>query len=196
MVVHGPTLDLRLPAAEDAGALLELAGDREVTRWFSWGPYTSIEQPRAYLGRLAGQRARGEQLDLLVVHREHGPAGITGLSEFSARDRRCVVGTWLGRRFWETSANRESKALVAHLVFGVMGLHRLGAYSNPDNARSSKALLAIGFRHEGVLRRFHRHDDRYLDVNVFGLLRDEWEAGPLSHVPVRVEGEPPSAFLR
>jgi RimJ/RimL family protein N-acetyltransferase len=196
MVVHGPTLDLRLPAAEDAGALLELAGDREVTRWFSWGPYTSIEQPRAYLGRLAGQRARGEQLDLLVVHREHGPAGITGLSEFSERDRRCVVGTWLGRRFWETGANRESKALVAHLVFAVMGLHRLGAYSNPDNARSSKALLAIGFRHEGVLRRFHRHDDRYLDVNVFGLLRDEWEAGPLSHVPVRVDGEPPSAFLR
>jgi RimJ/RimL family protein N-acetyltransferase len=196
MVVHGPTLDLRLPAAEDAGALLELAGDREVTRWFSWGPYTSIEQPRAYLDRLAGQRARGEQLDLLVVHREHGPAGITGLSEFSARDRRCVVGTWLGRRFWETGANRESKALVAHLVFAVMGLHRLGAYSNPDNARSSKALLAIGFRHEGVLRRFHRHDDRYLDVNVFGLLRDEWEAGPLSHVPVRVDGEPPSAFLR
>jgi RimJ/RimL family protein N-acetyltransferase len=196
MVVHGPTLDLRLPAAEDAGALLELAGDRDVTRWFSWGPYTSIEQPRAYLGRLAGQRARGEQLDLLVVHREHGPAGITGLSEFSERDRRCVVGTWLGRRFWETGANRESKALVAHLVFAVMGLHRLGAYSNPDNARSSKALLAIGFRHEGVLRRFHRHDDRYLDVNVFGLLRDEWEAGPLSHVPVRVDGEPPSAFLR
>ena len=194
IALHGPTLTLRPPVAEDAPALLELASDPDVTRWFSWGPYTSVEQPRAYVERLAGQRERGEQLDLLVVHREHGAAGITGLSEFSARDRRCVVGTWFGRRFWGTGANRESKALVAHLVFGVLGMHRLGAYSNTANVQSTKALLAIGFRHEGVLRDWHRHGDKYFDVNVFGMLRAEWEAGELSSVPVRVEGELPPAF--
>jgi ribosomal-protein-alanine N-acetyltransferase len=194
-VVHGPTLDLRLPCVDDAEALLELASDPEVTRWFSWGPYTSVAEPRAYIERLAGQRAQGEQLDLLIEHRAAGAAGITGLSEFSARDRRCIVGTWLGRRFWRTGANRESKALVAHLAFSVLGLERLGAYSNPENDRSTKALLALGFEHEGVLRRFHRHDERYLDVNVFGLLRGEWEAGPLSSVPVSVEGAPPAAFV-
>jgi [ribosomal protein S5]-alanine N-acetyltransferase len=194
-VVHGPTLDLRLPCVDDAEALLELASDPEVTRWFSWGPYTSVAEPRAYIERLAGQRARGEQLDLLIEHRAAGAAGITGLSEFSARDRRCIVGTWLGRRFWRTGANRESKALVAHLAFSVLGLERLGAYSNPENDRSTKALLALGFQHEGVLRRFHRHDERYLDVNVFGLLRGEWEDGPLSSVPVSVEGAPPAAFV-
>jgi [ribosomal protein S5]-alanine N-acetyltransferase len=194
-VVHGPTLDLRLPCVDDAEALLGLASDPEVTRWFSWGPYTSVAEPRAYIERLAGQRARGEQLDLLIEHRAGGAAGITGLSEFSARDRRCIVGTWLGRRFWRTGANRESKALVAHLAFSVLGLERLGAYSNPENDRSTKALLALGFEHEGVLRRFHRHDERYLDVNVFGLLRGEWEAGPLSSVPVSVEGAPPAAFV-
>jgi hypothetical protein len=30
---------------------------------------------------------------------------------------------------------------------------------------------------------------------VFGMLREEWEAGPLVDVPVLVEGEPPPAFL-
>src|SRR6185436_5883912 len=114
-------------------ALFALASDPDVTRWFSWGPYTSLDEPRAYIERLAGERERGQQLDLLVVHRDHGPAGITGLSEFSARDRRCMVGTWLGRRFWGTGVNREAKALVAHLAFGVLGLQRLGAYSNVEN---------------------------------------------------------------
>ncbi len=90
--MHGPTLTLRLPEPADAPALLQLAGDPEVTRWFSWGPYTALDQPLAYVERLAGQRERGEQLDLLIVHREHGPAGITGLSEFSIRDLRCMVG--------------------------------------------------------------------------------------------------------
>src|SRR3954469_25285721 len=141
IALHGPTLTLRPPAAEDAPALLELASDPDVTKWFSWGPYTSVEQPRAYIDAAAGRRERVKQLDLLVVHRERGPAGITGLSEFSARDRRCVVGTWLARRVWGTGVNRESKALVAHLAFAVLGMHRLGCYSNPDNERSTRALL-------------------------------------------------------
>jgi ribosomal-protein-alanine N-acetyltransferase len=194
MALHGPTLTLRPPVAEDAPALLELAGDPEVTRWFSWGPYTTLEQPLGYIERLEAQRERGEQLDLLVVHREHGPAGITGLSELSQRDLRCVVGTWFGRRFWGTGVNRESKAIVAHLAFALLGMHRLGSYSNPENVRSTRALLTIGFRQEGVLRDWHRHAGRHHDVNVFGLLREEWETGPLAAVPVHLEGELPGAF--
>jgi ribosomal-protein-alanine N-acetyltransferase len=195
IALHGPTLTLRPPEADDAPALLELAGDPEVTRWFSWGPYTALDQPLRYIERVAGQRERGEQLDLLIVHREHGPAGVTGLNEFSPRDLRCMVGTWFGRRFWGTGANRESKALIAHLAFEVLGMHRLGSYSNPENVRSTKALLGVGFEHEGVLRHWHRHGEEYYDVNVFGMLRADWETGPLSDVPVTAEGEPPPAFV-
>jgi ribosomal-protein-alanine N-acetyltransferase len=195
IALHGPTLTLRLPVADDAPALLSLAGDPDVTRWFSWGPYESIEQPLAYVDRLAGQRERGEQLDFLIVHRDRGPAGITGLSEFSRRDLRCMVGTWFGREFWGTGANAESKALIAHLAFEVLGMHRLGSYSNPENVRSTKALLGVGFEHEGVLRSWHRHGERWLDVNVFGMLRSDWESGPLAGVPVSVEGSPPPAFV-
>jgi ribosomal-protein-alanine N-acetyltransferase len=195
IALHGPSLTLRLPEPGDAQALLSLAGDPEVTRWFSWGPYTAIDEPLAYIERCAAQRERGEQLDFLVVHRGHGPVGITGLSEFSRRDRRCMVGTWFGRDFWGTGANRESKALIAHLAFAVLGMYRLGAYSNPDNVRSTRALEGVGFRHEGVLRGWHRHGERHLDVNVFGMLRAEWEAAPLSSVPVTVEGDPPAAFV-
>jgi [ribosomal protein S5]-alanine N-acetyltransferase len=52
IALHGPTLTLRLPVRDDAPALLELAGDPEVTRWFSWGPYTSIDQPLYYIDGL------------------------------------------------------------------------------------------------------------------------------------------------
>jgi ribosomal-protein-alanine N-acetyltransferase len=84
--------------------------------------------------------------------------------------------------------------MVARLAFGVLGVHRLGAYSNTANVVSTKALLGVGFRQEGVLRKFHRHGDRHHDVNVFGLLRAEWENGPLAAVPVRVEGAAPPGF--
>ncbi|MEP6954889.1 MAG: GNAT family protein [Solirubrobacteraceae bacterium] len=193
--MHGSTLTLRLPEAADAPALLDLASDPDVTRWFSWGPYTTVDEPLAYVERLGAQRERGDQLDLLIVHRDKGPAGIVGLGEHSLRDRRAMVGTWLGRRFWGTGVNREVKALIFRLAFETLGVERLGAYSNPANERATRGLLGVGFRHEGVLRRWHRHGDTAYDVNVFGLLREEWAAGPLAKLPAAVEGEPPPAFV-
>ena len=55
-------------------------------------------------------------------------------------------------------------------------------------------LLGGDYALEGVLRDWHKHGDEWLDVNVFGLLRDDWAAGPLAQVPVAVEGAPPPAF--
>ena len=192
----GPSLTLRPPEPGDAEALLALASDAEVTRWFSWGPYTDIEQPREYIERCAWQRERGEQLDLLIIDRERGPAGITGLSELSYRDRRCIVGTWLGADFWGTQVNRESKAMIAHLGFELLGMNRIGSYSNPENERSTRALEAVGYSREGELRQWHRHSERYLDVNVFGMLRDEWRASEQAEIEISSEGTPPSAFLQ
>ncbi|MDQ8044336.1 MAG: GNAT family protein [Solirubrobacteraceae bacterium] len=193
--LHGPTMTVRIPEPGDATSLYRLASDPEVTKWFSWGPYQETAEARAYLDRLPDQRETGRQLDLLQVHRTQGVVGITGLSEFSYRDRRAMVGTWFGKDAWGTGANTEGKALMAYLSFELLGLERLGAYANTENVRSRKALEKVGFQHEGVLRGWHRHGTRQLDVSVFGMLPDDWRNGPLIDTPVRVEGEVPSSFL-
>jgi ribosomal-protein-alanine N-acetyltransferase len=194
MRIAGPTLELRPPAAADAPALLALGRDPEVTRWFSWGPYRTLQEPLAYIEDQAGRRERGEQLDLVAVHPEHGPVGITGLSEPHARDRRAVVGSWLGRPYWGTGLNAEAKALVFHLAFRHLGLERLGAYADVRHARSQRALEKVGFRREGVLRGFHRHGADAKDVVVYGLLREDWLALPAAAVPARLEGDVPAAW--
>ncbi len=195
LALTGPTLRVRIPRDDDAAALYAEARDPEVTRWFSWGPYSSEAEARAYLGRLPAQRERGEHLDLVVEHLDAGPIGITGLGELVRRDRRATIGTWLGRAWWGTGANHEAKALMCHLAFALLGLDRVGAYSNVEHVRSQRALERIGFQREGVLRRYHRHGGRGLDVVIFGLLREDWQTGSLATVPLRVAGEPPPAFV-
>lgn len=194
LALHAPTVTLRIPEPGDATALYRLASDPEVTKWFSWGPYQETAEARAYIDRLPDQRERGTQLDLLQVHRELGPVGITGLSEFSYRDRRAMVGTWFGKQAWGIGANHEGKALMAYLAFELLGLARLGAYANTENVRSQRALEKVGFKQEGILRGWHRHGDRQLDVAVYGMLEDDWRNGPLIDTPVRVEGEVPASF--
>ena len=194
MVVRGPALALRYATREDAPRLLELGSDPEVTRHFSWGPYRDLAEPLAYVESLERQRAAGQRLEFVIVDQGDAPIGVTGLSEFALRDRRAVVGTWLGRAHWGTGANRASKALILSLAFRDLGLSRVSALASPDNPRSLAALARIGFVQEGVLRAWHRHGDEARDVAILGLLREEWEAGPLAGEPVTVEGGPPPAF--
>ena len=194
IIATGPTLTLRFALREDAPALFALASDPAVTRFFSWGPYERLEQAEAYVARLPAERAEGRHLDLLIEHRDHGPIGVTGLGEWSLRDRRAVVGTWLGRAYWGSGANAEAKALVARLGFDVLGLDRIGAYAATGNPRSQRALTKLGWVGEGTLRGFHRHGDAVHDVHVFGLLRADFAATPLAAVPVELAGDPPAAF--
>ena len=193
LAAHGPTLTLRFPRSEDATALFALASDPEVARPFSWRWATPDDAARWIAGRPQA-RERGIWLEFAVVHREHGPVGITGLTEPSARDRRAVTGSWLGRPYWGTGINAEAKALLARIAFDACGLERLGAYAGVRNPRSRRALEKLGFRHEGTLRAYHRHGDVTHDVDVLSLLRAEWAASPLAGVPCTLEGAPSAAW--
>jgi ribosomal-protein-alanine N-acetyltransferase len=192
--ITGPSLSLRYATTADAAALLLLGSDPEVTRYFSWGPYSSASEPLAYINGLVGERERGDRLDFVIVGSAGTPIGVTGISELSRRDRRAVVGTWLGREYWGSGANRESKALIAALAFGVLGLERLGAYTDVDNVRSQAALVRVGFHREGILRRWHRHGALVHDVVLYSWLKEEWERSRLSAVAVAVTGDPPHTF--
>jgi ribosomal-protein-alanine N-acetyltransferase len=194
LTVRGAGLQLRCPRLADAPALFALAGDPEVTRFFSWGPYRELGEVEAWLGTLAARRAAGTALELVIVDEQAGPIGITLLTEFSRRDRRCVVGTWLGRAHWGTGANRQVKALMAGLAFGQLGIERLGAYADVRNDRSQIALQRLGFEREGVLRAFHRHGGEPRDVAIYGLLRADWSGSPLAEVELVLSGEVPAAF--
>jgi ribosomal-protein-alanine N-acetyltransferase len=174
--IEGPHLTLRYAVPDDAPALFELARDPAVTRFFSWGPYTSLDQPAAYIAGLPEKRERGELLDFLIVHDTDGAIGVTGLSELSVRNRHATVGSWFGHRWWGSGANGESKAMMATLAFEHLRLDRLTAWANTRNGRSQVALERVGFRREGVLRDALRWGDEYHDTIVMGLLRADWEA--------------------
>ena len=183
MRISGPNLALRPPEPRDADALFELGSDREVVRFFSWGPYTERAEAEAFIERVRRERP----YEFFVTGAGDRPIGLIGLTELSERDGRAVVGTWLGRAQWGTGVNREAKALILHFAFAELRLNRVSAYAHPDNGRSLAALERIGFTREGLLRSWHSHRGELRDVAILGLLRQEWGAGPLADVPVTIE---------
>src|SRR5690349_5929929 len=146
-----------------------------------------------------------EQPDHLALHgptmtlRIPGPADATALFRLASDP---AVTQWFSWGPYQETA--EARAYLdrlpdqrAHATqLDLLELHRLSAYANPLNGRSVRALEKVGFKQEGLLRGWHRHGDAQLDVHVYGMLRDDWEHGPLAGIPVRFEGDVPPEFLR
>ena len=193
--IRGPRVRLRIPREADAHRLFELAGDHEVTRFFSWGPYEQESEAVEWLATLPQRRADGTALELAVVYADDWVIGVIAVLEVSKRDRRAIMGVWLGQAYWGTGANAEAQALIAHLVFGPLRMERFGAWVDVRNPRSQRSLERLGYVREGILRGWHRHQDERRDLVSYSLLRDEWQQLPLAEVAVEIRGAVPDAFI-
>ncbi len=183
LTARGPTLTLRYPEPRDAAALFALAEDPAVTRFFSWR-YTAPADAEAWIAGRAAAREAGTWLEWVVEHRDHGIAGVTGLTEPSGRDARAVTGTWLGRAFWGSGVNTEAKYLLLRHAFERMGCVRVQFKTDRLNVRSQTAIKRLGAVEEGTLRKHvWVQNRRFRDSVYFSILDDEWPA-----VKARIEG--------
>jgi len=62
---------------------------------------------------------------------------------------------------------------VIHEIFRLLNLQRLEAFIPTLNEKACKYAEKLGFTLEGVLRRFDRYDERYVDIAVYSLLKEE-----------------------
>jgi ribosomal-protein-serine acetyltransferase len=63
--------------------------------------------------------------------------------------------------------------LLAYL-FGELDLHRVVIQCGTENHRSCAIPQRLGFTKEGVLRQAQWVSGRWIDLNVWSLLRSEW----------------------
>ena len=121
----------------------------------------SLAQDRPFLVRLADGRA----------------VGTSTLAEFEPNCESCHLGwTAYAPEVWASAVNPETKLLLGDLVFG-LGWGRLKLQADVANQRSCAAILKLGAKYEGTLRRVQRRaDGSWRDTVVFSILADEWPA--------------------
>jgi ribosomal-protein-alanine N-acetyltransferase len=85
--------------------------------------------------------------------------------------RHATLGYWLAQEYQGQGYMREAARLVIDFAFQVIKLKRLNAASLPDNDRSIKLLLALGFEEEGYAKKYLQINGQWRDHRLFGLVR-------------------------
>lgn len=82
----------------------------------------------------------------------------------------CTLGYWTGAPYARQGYMSAAVRALIPFVFDQLELHRLEAACLPENAASKRLLEKVGFRHEGLARRYLKINGVWQDHLLYALL--------------------------
>jgi ribosomal-protein-alanine N-acetyltransferase len=178
------SVELHPPRRRDAEewSRVRLANEAWLAPWepTAVGPWAARHTPGAYRAmRRAVLRRAAMGLSLPFVVRVEGRfAGqVTIDNVVRGALRSGNLGYWMDRAVAGRGLGSLAVALVCDHAFGPARLHRLQADIRPENAPSRGLVRRLGFRHEGLLRRYLDIDGDWRDHDTFALLAEDVPGG-------------------
>ena len=156
----------------DLAGLVTLVGAREVaaTTGRIAHPYTE-EHAREFLALSRDPDKIWLAITLRDDGRQIGGIGLRVDRQFQHAE----LGYWLGVAYWgQGYATEAARAMLCH-GFDDLHLHRIFASHFRQNPTSGRILAKLGMRHEGCQREHFRKWDQFVDLELYGILRREWQ---------------------
>ena len=199
---HGP-ISIRLIKSRDARVLqAELLDNRSWLRpWEATSPDGPVSlDMRIGVRRLLQQYRDGGGVPLVMEYqgRIAGQLNVWGIARGSLSS--ATIGYWVSERYAGLGITPTCVALATDLCFSDLRLHRMEVCIRPENRASLRVVEKLGFRYEGLRRRYIHIDGDWRDHYAFGLVREEVSQGVLQrwisgHAPREAAAIPPADRL-
>jgi len=178
---HGP-VSIRLVRPRDARVLQdELLSNRGWLRpWEATSPDGPVSfDMRLGIRRLLQQYRDGLGVPFVMEHegRVTGQLNVWGIARGSLAS--ATIGYWVSERFAGRGITPTSVALATDVCFTDLRLHRMEICIRPENRASLRVVEKLGFRYEGLRRRYIHIDGDWRDHYAFALTRDDVPEGVL-----------------
>ena len=176
MTLEGRHVRLEPLEPHHAEALAQVALDPRIWE-FSSSLMRDAADVQTYVTTALVTQQAGTAMPFLIVERGSGAAiGSTRFENIDRANRRLEIGwTWLNPRWWRTPVNTEAKYLMLCHAFERWQCIRVELKTWVENERSRAAIVRLGAKEEGVLRRrMMHHDGTFRDAVFFSILDDEW----------------------
>jgi len=159
-----------------AQPLFELvdANREHLRKWLPWVDHMrSISDFERYI--TSSRRKEEEKSELGFVIVEQGQvAGRIGLHYFDHQNRTCSIGYWLGAAFTGRGIVSKACARLLDVCFNELGFNRVEIKCGVENKNSAAVPLRLHFTKEGILRQAEWVNGRFVDLQLFSLLKQEW----------------------
>ncbi len=177
--LDGEGVRLRAPRSADFQAWTEL---RRASREFlqPWEPTWPLDDLtraafRRRLALYARDRDLGQGHAFFVFRTRDGAlvGGVNLRNVMRGVAQSAQLGYWVGERYARQGHISAGVRAVTGFAFRTLGLHRVEAACCTDNEASSRLLVKVGFRPEGLARGYLKINGNWRDHLLFGLIGDD-----------------------
>jgi len=176
LILEGQRVTLLPLSLEHEAALNRAAADGELWKLF----YTYVpaaDGMRAYIEKALQAAEAGTQYPFVIVDRADARVvGSTRYMNIDVQNRKREIGsTWLARSAQRTAINTEAKFLLLRHAFEALQCIRVEFVTDVLNEPSRAALMRIGAKQEGILRKHMiMPGGRHRDSVCFSIVDTEW----------------------
>jgi N-acetyltransferase len=151
----------------------------DLEEMFRWVPYRlqSLEDFRSFNRQVLAEQERGLSVPFATFERNADQiVGSTRFMNVDLANRKVEIGsTWIAPRWQRTLVNTEAKYLMLRHAFDSWNCLRVELKTDARNRRSRRAILRLGAKEEGTLRKHMlTWDGRQRDSIYFSILDTEW----------------------
>jgi len=130
-----------------------------------------------YIQAALDAEMQGRELPFVIISKPSNQVvGTTRFYEIFPADRKAAIGyTWISKSAQRTAVNTESKLLLLTHAFETWKCVRVELITDVLNEQSRAAILRLGAKQEGILRKhLIMPDGRVRDSVVFSIIDSEW----------------------
>jgi len=157
----------------------ELLSNRGWLRqWEATNPHGPMNfDTRASIRSLLANARSGHGLPFIMEYEGQlaGQLNVSSISYGSLSS--ATIGYWVAERFAGRSLTPSTVALATDYCFFQLGLHRMEICIRPENAPSLRVVEKLGFRYEGLRRRYIHINGDWRDHYCFALVVEEVRQG-------------------
>jgi len=169
----GSTVTLAPIRPEHLEHYVEWFADPDVTRFLTRNVAVTLQQEQEWLEQVA----RSETEVVWGIFAEGKHVGSTAISRIDWRNRHGMTGIVIGDRgCWGRGIASEAMTMRTHYAFEELGLEKLLTQVVEGNVASRRALERVGYATVGIYRHHEFRHNRWWDMWIGELLREDWEA--------------------
>jgi RimJ/RimL family protein N-acetyltransferase len=157
--------------------LYEAARDESLWLWTT-NIIKSKEDLRGYIETALDEQTRKVSLPFVTINKSANKiVGSTRFGNIDVKNRRAEIGwTWINPEWQRSVVNTEAKLLMLTHAFEIWRCVRVELKTDALNEKSRNAILRLGAKEEGILRRQQITDaGRFRDTVYFSIIDSEWQ---------------------
>lgn len=174
-VLETERLRLRKLTMRDAQDIYDYSRDPQVAKHVLWSAHRSIGESKAYLRYMLRKYRMNEPASWGIELKSTGKIiGTIGYMWIQTDNAAAEVGYSLSRAHWGQGIMTEALRAVIDYAFNSLRLNRVEAIHELDNPASGAVMRKCGMQFEGRLRQKLLNKGRYVDVDLYAILRCDY----------------------